>query len=102
MTFDLPSRCSLLLLGSTEDEVYAIQGRLEVADAGHVFIQHDGGGRLAMEAAWLERAKPVTPDLESIFGAASPFFIPVAIGDLPADSEGGLRLPRDEDDDSVT
>jgi hypothetical protein len=98
MRFDVPSRCSLLLIGQGEDEVYAIQGRLEAEDGGHVFNQHSGGGRVPMEPEWLERAKPVTQDLESIFGAASQFFIPLSVGDLPMDANGnslstGIRLP---------
>ncbi|MEO6075293.1 MAG: hypothetical protein ABIP56_00670, partial [Dokdonella sp.] len=63
----IPGPISLLLTGDSEDDVYAIQGRIEGQGDGVVFFGNKGS-TIPLEAEWLERAKPISADLRSIFG----------------------------------
>jgi hypothetical protein len=82
MNIHVPSNISLLLIGDGEDEMHAIQGRIERSEAGHNFVCADSIC-IPLDPEWLGRAKLVTEDLQSIFGEASQYFIPLAVGPMP-------------------
>ena len=92
MEIHVPGFVSLLLVGDGEGEVYAIHGRIELSSHGHQFLGNTGA-RIPLDEEWLERAKPISQELRSIFGEASQCFIPLSVGSLPDDTDVSGLVP---------
>ena len=92
MQIEVPGFISLLLIGDGDDEAYAIHGRIESGPEGNEFVRNDGV-RIPLEPEWLERAKPISDDLRSIFGDGSQCFIPLSVGSLPDGTDVSTFIP---------
>jgi len=92
MDIQVPGFISLLLIGDGENELYAIHGRIETSPHGHQFLGN-AGARVPLEPEWLERARPISQELRSIFGEASQCFIPLSVGSLPDDADVSGLVP---------
>jgi hypothetical protein len=92
MEIKVPGFISLLLIGDDEGEVHAIHGRIELSSDGHLFLGNSGA-RIPLEPEWLERAKPISQELRSIFGEASQCFIPLSVCSLPEGADVSSLVP---------
>ena len=84
---------ALLLKGETEDgekDWAVFTGLGQVVDASLQLYRGEDNPPVAIREAWLERIRPVEPDLKQIMCDAD-FMIPLTVGNLADDDREGLE-----------